>query len=99
VQLSLDSFRWDWSLSLIVFAIHLCLLGYLICRSSYIPRILSALLIIDGLGWIVDCLRPYLYPNAHLRFLFITFLGELVFMVWLLARGWKIPEPSIHGNS
>ena len=31
-----------------------------------------------------DSLQPYFYPNAHLGFLFITFLGELVFMAWLL---------------
>ncbi len=94
VQLLLNSFRYDWSMSLIVFGIHLVLLGYLIYRSGYIPWIVGILLVINGLGWVIDSLRPYLYPNAPLGFLFITFLGELVFMLWLLIRGWKIPEPS-----
>jgi len=40
-------------------------------------------------------LQPYLYPNAHLGFLFITFLGELFFMLWLLIRGWKIQQPAL----
>ena len=94
VNLLLYSFRYDWSMSLVIFGIHLVLLGYLIYRSGYIPRIIGILLVIDGLGWVIDSFQPYLYPNTHLGFLFITFFGELVFMLWLLIRGWKIREPT-----
>ncbi|MGB9235187.1 MAG: DUF4386 domain-containing protein [Terriglobales bacterium] len=94
LKLLLSSFRYDWSMSLVIFGIHLVLLGCLIYRSGYIPRIIGILLVIDGLGWVIDSLQPYLYPNAHLGFLFITFFGELIFMLWLLIRGWKIPEPA-----
>jgi Domain of unknown function (DUF4386) len=94
VQLLLRSFRYDWSISLIIFGIHLVLLGYLIYRSSYIPRIIGVLLVIDGLGWMTDSLSPYFFPNAPLRFISITFFGELVFMFWLLSRGWKIKVPT-----
>jgi Domain of unknown function (DUF4386) len=92
-QFLLRSFRYDWSIALIIFGIHLILLGCLIYRSGYVPKILGILLVIDGLGWMVDSLSPYLYPNANLGFLFVTFFGELVFMLWLLIRGWKIQEP------
>jgi len=34
--------------------------------------------------------RHVLLPNADLGFLFVTFLGELFFMAWLLIRGRKI---------
>jgi hypothetical protein len=98
-KLLLASFRYDWSASLIIFAVHLVLLGCLIYRSRYIPRIIGILLVIDGLGWITDTLQPYFYPNAHLGFLFITFLGELVFMLWLLIRGWKIREPATRATA
>jgi len=93
-QLLLDSFQWDWSMSLVIFGIHLVLLGVLIFRSGYIPRFIGILLVINGLGWMIDRLRLYLFPNAPLGFLFITFFGELVFMFWLLIRGWKIREPA-----
>ena len=93
VQLLLRSFRDDWSVSLIIFGIHLVLLGYLIYRSGYIHWIIGILLIVDGLGWITDSLQPFLYPNAHLGFLFITFFGELVFMLWLLIMGWRLKVP------
>jgi hypothetical protein len=65
----------------------------LICRSGYIHWAIGILLIIDGLGWVTDSLQPYLYPNAHLGFLFITFFAELVFMLWLLIMGWRLKEP------
>ncbi|MBV8203329.1 MAG: DUF4386 domain-containing protein [Acidobacteria bacterium] len=93
VKLLLDSWRYEWSMSLVLFDVHLGLVGYLVYRSGYIPRILGVLLVIDGLGWLIDNLQPYLYPNAHLGFLFITWFGELIFMFWLLFRGWKIQEP------
>lgn len=93
VKLLLDSFRSDWSISLVIFGIHLVLLGYLVYRSGYISKVLGILLLVDGVGWEIDSLRPYLYPDAHLRWLFITFLGEIFFVLWLLIRGWKIQEP------
>lgn len=94
VKLLLDSYRTDWSMGLVLFAIHLILLGYLIYRSGYMPRILGILLVIDGLGWVIDSLQPYLYPNAHLGYIFLTFFGEVFLMLWLLIRGWKIQEPT-----
>ncbi len=92
-ELLLNSFRYDWSMSMVLFGIHLVLLGLLIHRSHYIPSIIGVLLVIDGSGWVIDSLRPYVFPNAHLEFLSITFAGELFFMLWLLIRGWKIQEP------
>lgn len=94
VKLLLNSFRYDWSMALVLFGIHLALLGYLICRSAYIPTFIGVLLVINGVGWVTDSLQPYLYPNAHLGLIFVTFFGELVFMGWLLIRGWKIREPA-----
>lgn len=96
VKLLLSSFRYDWSMSLVIFGIHLVLLGCLIYRSSYVPRVIGILLVINGLGWMVDSLQPYLYANTHLRFIFVTYCGELVFMLWLLIRGWKIQEPAAY---
>lgn len=94
VELLLNSFRYDWAMGLVLFGIHLILLGYLIYRSGYIPRILGIVLAIDGLGWVINSLQPYLFPDANLGFIFVTFFGELIFMFWLLIRGWKIREPA-----
>lgn len=93
VKLLLGTFRDDWSIGLVLFGIHLALLGYLIYRSVYMPKWLGILLVIDGFGWVIDSLQPYLYPNAPLKYLFVTFFGEIFLMLWLLIRGWKIAEP------
>lgn len=94
VEVLIKSFKYEWSLSLVIFGIHVALLGYLVARSGYIPRILGVLLVIAGLGYVVNYLRPFLYPDLDLGFLFVAFFGELIFAVWLLARGRKIPEPA-----
>ena len=93
LKLLLGAFRYEWGIGLILFGIHLLMLGYLVYRSAYIPRFLGILLVIAGLGWVAHELGPYLLPGADLGFLFFTFLGESVFMFWLLIRGWKIQEP------
>ena len=94
VKLLLNSFGYEWGIGAVVFGIHLGMLGYLVYRSGYIPKILGILLAIAGLGYLIDNLRPYLFPNADLGFLIITFFGELIFMLWLLIRGSKIKDPT-----
>jgi Domain of unknown function (DUF4386) len=94
VDLLLNAYRYTWAMSLSIFGIHLVLLGCLIFRSSHIPKILGILLAIDGIGWLVSSLQPYLFPNAPLGYVSITYYGELLFMLWLLIRGWKIKEPA-----
>jgi hypothetical protein len=95
VKFLLSSFRYDWSMSLVIFGIHLVLLGCLIYRSGYIPRVIGILIVIDGAGWIIDSLQPYVYPHVNVDFLFVTFFGEVVFILWLLIRGWKIRESAL----
>jgi Domain of unknown function (DUF4386) len=94
VELLLRSFRYEWSFGLVFFGAHLVLVGYLVYRSGYIPKILGLLLVIAGVGNSVQALSPYLYPNADLGFIMITFFGELIFMLWLLVGGWRIKEPT-----
>lgn len=94
IRLLLNSFNYQFEFGLLLFGFYLLLLGYLVYRSGYIPRIMGILLAISGLGWVIDSLRPFLYPNAHLDFIMITVIGELIFMGWLLVRGRKIPEPA-----
>lgn len=92
VLLYLNSFRSGWAFGFFFFDIHLILLGYLTFKSGYIPKIIGILLIIDGFGWMIDNLRPYLFPNANLSFIAITFFGELVLMFWLLFKGSRIKD-------
>ena len=91
----LGLYRSGWGLSLVLFGLHLVLTGWLIARSSYLPRWLGWLLFVDGFAWILDSLSIYLYPEANLGFLQIVFAAELIFMVWLLGWGWRIRQRAI----
>jgi hypothetical protein len=90
VYVLLMSFRTTWGLSLIFFGAHLMLVGYLIFRSSYIPKPVGILLAVSGVGYVVLNLNINLFPEYDLGYVGIALLGELVFVFWLLIRGWKI---------
>ena len=92
VMIFIDAFRSNWYFGLLFFGIHLGLLGYLVFRSEYIPRILGMLLIVAGLGYLLTTLKPYLFPGINLAFAEYTFYGELIFMLWLLIKGPRIAE-------
>jgi hypothetical protein len=99
LQWLLESFRSEWGLSLLFFGIHLLLVGYLVFRSSYIPKWVGVLLAVAGAAYIVQNVNLYLFPQVDLGVVAIGLIGELVFMVWLLIRGWKIKEPETAASS
>ncbi|MBO0686281.1 MAG: DUF4386 domain-containing protein [Candidatus Dormibacteraeota bacterium] len=71
---------------LVFFGLWLLLAGYLIARSTFMPRIFGLLLMLDGLGWSL-----YLWPPLAM-FVFpaiavVSALAELPLMVWLLVFG------------
>ena len=74
------------------FGIYLCLLGYLVFRSEYIPKIIGVFLVVAGLGYLIDDLKYFFYPNFDTGFLWFTFFGELIFMVWLLVKGVNVQK-------
>ena len=89
----LGAYHSGWGLSLILFGLHLVVTGWLIARSSYLPRWLGWLLFVDGWAWVVDSSSIYLFPDANLQFLKAIFAAELLFMAWLLGWGWRLQEP------
>jgi Domain of unknown function (DUF4386) len=91
VLLQLNLYQYGWGL--VIFGIHLVLLGYLVYQSRYIPRVLGVLLVLVGLIWIVIPLWPFFNPNLKLGFLLPFSAIELLLPLWLLIRGWKIKEP------
>ncbi|MBA7524357.1 hypothetical protein ES705_16494 [subsurface metagenome] len=80
----------------IFFGLWLFPLGYLVFKSGYFPkvlgRILSILLIIAGLGYMIDFLIFFLFPNFDVAITQFTFWGEVLLLLWLLIKGVKIPD-------
>lgn len=74
------------ALSLVPFGVHCLLIGYLIFRSTFLPRSLGALMAVAGLAWLTfvsPSLADHLYPY-NLAF---GAVGEGALTLWLLAVG------------
>ena len=61
VFLTAQSFGYE--LGLMFFALHLGVLGYLVYRSEFLPRILGVLLAISALGYMANGLAVFLVPG------------------------------------
>jgi hypothetical protein len=71
---------------LVFFGPYCLMLGYLILRSTFLPRILGALMVLAGLGWLTFLM---LAPTSHLIPYLegLGILGEGLLMLWLLIFG------------
>jgi hypothetical protein len=98
IDLLLHSFRYVWTMGLVIFALHLILIAALVYRSGYMPKILGLIIAIDALCLLAIELRPYFWPTANLGWVFIGTFGEIIFMLWLLIMGWRIREPAALGD-
>jgi hypothetical protein len=89
VMLSLDAFQSGWDAGLVIFGLHLVVLGFLAFKSGYIPKWLGILLIIAGLGYMADSFGKFLLPGYNVTISLYTFIGEPLFMLWLFWKSIK----------
>jgi hypothetical protein len=76
--------------SLTFFGPYCLLLGYLIFRSTFLPRILGVLMALAGAGWLIF-LSPLGHPlQTYLQIL--GFLAEASLMLWLIVKGVNDPR-------
>lgn len=75
------------NLAFIFAGLWLLPLGYLVFKSGFLPKILGILLIIGGLGYLIDVFAGFLFPGSDLRIGLFTGLAEIFFLLWLLIRG------------
>jgi Domain of unknown function (DUF4386) len=71
--------------ALVFFGPYCLLLGYLIFRSTFLPRILGVLMACAGLGWLI-----YMSPLADPLTTYLKILGfvaEASLMLWLIVKG------------
>jgi hypothetical protein len=91
VQLFLDTNAFMIMIWGLVFGFHLLLLGYLVYRSGFLPRILGILLIIGAFGYLAQSYGHILMPQydeiLSTVVIVLSIPGELAFTVWLLWKG------------
>ena len=64
-------------------------LAHLIYRSGFLPKFIGILIAIAGTGYLVDFLVNVFLPDSGITVTQFTFIGELVFPLWLLIKGVK----------
>jgi hypothetical protein len=96
IMMLLKMHHHGFNIGLFFFSFHLLLLGYLVFKSGYVPRILGVLLVIASIGYLVDSTGIILlpdYPAIINQILTLPmFLGELALIVWLVFKGGKTPS-------
>lgn len=81
----IDTFGDVWTAGLVLFGLHLLVLGYLAHRSGFVPRVLGVLLAVAGAGYVVDGAVAVLAPGSVPALSSVTFVGEFLLAVWLVA--------------
>ncbi|CAF3142071.1 unnamed protein product [Rotaria sp. Silwood2] len=99
VTFFLNAFHNIWSIGLIIFGCHLYMLGYLVLKSDYIPKIFGILLIIASLCYSINHSANLLLhnyekykPTIELFISLPMIIGELGFGLWLLFKGGILSE-------
>lgn len=89
VQISdLDRFNYIWDRSLALFGLHLLVLGILLAKAKYVPKLWGYLLVFTSVGYIVDGLGKFIGYTTAITML--TFWGEVLLGFWLAIKGRKI---------
>jgi hypothetical protein len=79
---SLTSYKID---SLVFFGPYCLLIGYLIFRSTFLPRILGVLMALAGVGWLLF-MTPLAQPLSK-YLMVLGFVAEAALMLWLIVAG------------
>ncbi|MDP9087759.1 MAG: DUF4386 domain-containing protein [Pseudomonadota bacterium] len=80
-----------YRISLVFFGFACLVLGYLLCRARYFPKLLGVLMIIAGLCYLINSFATFL-DAAFVATLFPAifvpaFVAELSLALWLLVKG------------
>jgi hypothetical protein len=78
------------------FGFHLLLLGYLVYQSGFFPQIIGILLMLAGVGYLIQSFGMFVWPDLaglYETIVMITAIpGELVFALYLLIKGLKVDK-------
>ncbi len=91
VMNNLDLFLHTWSLGLIIFGIHLCILGMVLKNAGFVPKTLVFLVLFAGACYISTNVSHQLWPlyevyrnKVDMILALPMALGEMALAVWLI---------------
>lgn len=88
--LRVSAFTDIWDAGLFLFGLHLLVIGYLVYRSGYVPKLLGVLLGVAGFGYVFDSFVAVLSSNPSIEVATFTFVGEFLLALWLVIRGRRL---------
>ena len=80
-----------YGVSLVFFGLHCLLIGYLIFRSTFLPRIVGVLMAFAGSCWLTF-LSPQVTHPLSLYIVAAALLGEGTLILWLLVKGVNVQQ-------
>ena len=87
----LNAQHYGYALGMVFFGLHLGVLGFLVYRSRFLPRILGILMVVSGLGYLADSFTKFLLPQSADTLAVVVvvtaLIGELPLTLWLLVKG------------
>lgn len=85
-----------YNISLLLFAFYFPIIGYLVYKSNFLPRILGVIYTLAGLGYLTNSLAWFLVPHlATYLFPYVllpAFIGEVSMSLWLIFKGVKVQK-------
>ncbi len=94
--LFLDMYQHGFSIAHIFWGLWLFPLGYLVFKSGFLPKVIGLLLIIAGVGYLVDFTLFFLFPGITVTVSEFTFVGEVLLLLWLLIMGVNVEKWEKH---
>ena len=89
-QQGINAFNNIWNVGLTLFGLHLLVIGYLAYKSGYVPRWLGIVVAVAGFGYSFDGVATALSLGLTVKVASITFIGEVVLLLWLLIKGRRV---------
>ena len=86
----LNAYDYGFEIGIVFLVLHALILGYLIYRSGYFPKILGVLFMIASLGYLIDSFSYVLIANYKTGPVYLAIpiaLAEIAFPLWLLIKG------------
>lgn len=90
VTLFLDAHSVGFTIGIAFLVPHVLILGYLIYKSGYFPKVLGILFIAAGIGYLFDTIGLLLVPSYTSTpglIAMVIAIAEISFPIWLLVKG------------
>jgi len=83
--LFLRIYNQGYAIALVFFGFFMLVTGYLIFRSTFLPRVLGVMFSIGGLAWLTFLAAGF--GSRNLSWILLFDIGEALLPLWLLVKG------------